>query len=310
MLYQAIGLAVLAGVLNAALSQMLFKQPDKPAERAGFQIIFSFTGFVVVWLVIFFYGLIDNDAFHVLSENSNLMLFGCANGFFGVINLITVFEAIRRGPISIIWPVAWLSAPLSGLIWFVFTRFKGFNEWHAVGMALFVVCLFLMGMSKKQKPDNEPDAGNKILPYFFFFVIIAMLGGVGANLVFKYALEKHSAFQKVIFIGSASMTACTGMVIYCLIKMRKIVFRTGRSFYAVLGGMCGFAQFLLLAYGIVKTDLATFLCIFAGVAISVTILLARIFQKEKVSKRMLLGIAAAILAIVSFTLAGNIKEKQ
>lgn len=258
-------------------------------------------------LLVFFslvFGLLIIPFFGIRLERIDLILLACGNGLFVLINLMTVFEAAKRGPMAILWPVAWLSAPVTGLLWFVLDGFDNFSRWHGTGLGVFLLSLFFMWLGKRAD-DGNPD-GAKIKPFFFILVITAMLSGVGANVFMKYAFLDKMVQQfdfRVTYSLTASLIVASGMFIYWKLKAGQLEFRSGKTHWAVLGGMLMVTQFVIITVGITKADPAIFFCSFAGVAIAGAVVSARLFQKEKVAVPVLFGVFFAIVAIISFSLA-------
>lgn len=290
--------ASLAGIINATVSQLLARQPNNANERAGFQIMMTSSSLLFALLLLPFYNFQSIDTDIILP----LILFGLANGVFVLTNQITIFEAIKRGPISIIWPVAWLSAPVTGLLWFVFTWFEGFTLWHAAGLSFFVISLLFMRFGMKKKNSFAQP----ILPYFFLLVIIGLLSGAFANLIFKNAflnlsnpgLEYSFSYTTMLYLVSA-----TGIFTFWKFKVKKIEFKKKDIPMAVTCGFLALPQFLIITLVISDADTAGFFCTFAGVAITGAVILSRIFQKDKLSTAVIIGIICALIAIISFSLA-------
>lgn len=309
-----IGLVILGGIINSFMSQIIKRQPEGRQERGAYQALFSFSAVLLpsILMATYFDGVLRS-----------VFIYGLIVGGFVFINQVSVFSSLRRGPISIAWPIFWLSAPVSGITWFLMTKFKDFNSfWHSIGIGAFVLCLYMMGKAKnpgKSEDNNDKDIevmrseangadqtsiGASIKPYFFHFVATGMLAGAVANLFWKTAFEgvQLTDADKFGFVMGTSLSSATLMFLYWKIRIKKINLGKKYILPAVAGGLTGSIQIVLMSFAMSQLALVTVACVSAGVAISGSVVLAMIFQKEKINGYLATGILLALFAIISFSL--------
>jgi hypothetical protein len=299
--------ALTAGVLNAISAQILKNQPQNNEEQSGFQVIMA------VFQVIFGVAILIPVALYFNEKVSWVfVLSGFAMGVFGFSNFVTICVALRRGPMSIVWPTAWLAAPLSGTIWFIVTGFKDFTYWHGIGIGLFVLSLYCMSKTKPKAPTGDANekaavSQNEIKPYFFLHIALGMLTGVCGNFVTKFVSQLDHA-QEVV-PQTTTFASMNLLSIFCIYFMWRFIFKTKVALpklahieCSALNALLAICMFFLTIYGFKNLDIATFMCSYAGVAISGAVVMAYLFQKEKISKPVFIGIICSLFAIGSFAL--------
>lgn len=280
---------LIAGLLNAIMSQLFCKQPGDKGQCGGFMVAFGLTNIAIAAVLISFNGYHPGSGWFAGIST--------ASGLFTLVNLFAVFAALKKGPLSILWPFAWLAAPLSGIIWFIYTGFEGFSVFHAAGIIFFLIALVLMYFSNK--------ADSSVQPGFFMLAVIALLGGTAATLLYKYDLTTPP-FAKgtdVTYMFFSAMA--TNVVITCnaVFTTQRISYALRPVFYACLAGVVGMLQFYLATFAVARLDASVYLCTFAGSAIFFSTFFARVFQKEELTALKIASTAAilAAIAMLSFT---------
>jgi len=212
-------------------------------------------------------------------------------GMLGSVGLLVLYYSLSIGKMSIAAPVSALFAALLPVIVGLFTQgLPTLNQFTGFAFALTAVWLISQGNSDEK--FQLKHLSDLRLP------ILAGLG-FGLYFIFVHYASKESA--SVIWTMVASRLAGTLMLLV-VVLIRRESFAVPRDAWLVvffngtldLGGNL----FFILASQAGRLDVSAVLSsLFPGS----TVLLASVILKEHISKKQWLGIAAALVAIVLFT---------
>jgi len=220
------------------------------------------------------------------------LLFASLAGITGSISLLILFNSMASGQMSIAAPVSALFAAVIPIIVGIYTQ--GLPTQLQVvgfGFALFAVCLISLGDIKQ--PFHLERLSNLYLP---------VLAGIGFGFSFiamHYALDGNTS---VIFLMIASYTAGT-LVTFMFVKIRRESFSIQRNAMGivllhVIFNVAG-NFFYLQALKTGRLDVSSALgALYPGA----TVMLAWLALKERIYLTQWIGIIAALLAIMLFTI--------
>ena len=210
-------------------------------------------------------------------------------GSMGVLGLLLFFQAMAKGKMSIAAPVSALTAAILPVI--VGSSLEGFpGIFTMAGFALALAAIWFI---------SQPDGGPKSLRLRLADLKLPILAGFGFGI---YFILLHRGSQDGFFwpMVSSRLAGVVTMVIYTLatrqsflpsapvwplIILNGILDVTGNGFY-ILAGQAG------------RMDVAAVL---ASLYPASTVLLAGLFLHERLNRLQLLGILAALVAIVLMT---------
>ncbi len=174
----------------------------------------------------------------------------------------------------------------------------------AAGIALLVICLFLINYRKR----TEGEAGGRITLKWLIFVWLSFLGNGMCSTVQKVATVHLDESLHFEFMAAAMLLITVGFCIAGLIRER----RTLRAFLRggwCYGGACGLLNGgANLAVILLATRMPASLqypLISAG-SILFSLLFSVLLFKEKITKRQYAGIAIGILSIICLNLPASL----
>jgi len=226
-----------------------------------------------------------------IPEPASLLFAGLA-GITGSMSLLILFNSMASGQMSIAAPVSALFAAVIPILVGIFTQGLP-NQLQVVGFgfALFAVCLISLGDIKQ--PFHLGRLSNLYLP---------VLAGIGFGFSFiamHYALNDDAS---VIYLMIASYATGT-LVTFMFVKIRRESFSIqgnamGIVFIHVIFNVAG-NFFYLQALKTGRLDVSSALgSLYPGA----TVMLAWLILKERIYVTQWIGIIAAILAIMLFTM--------
>jgi len=210
-------------------------------------------------------------------------------GSMGVLGLLLFFQSMAEGKMSIAAPVSALTAAILPVI--VGSSLEGFPGMSTMaGFALALAAIWFI---------SQPDGGSKSLRLRLADLKLPILAGIGFGI---YYILLHSGSQDGFFwpMVSSRLAGVVTMVIYTLatrqsflpsapvwplIILNGILDVTGNGFY-ILAGQAG------------RMDVAAVL---ASLYPASTVLLAGLFLHERLNRLQILGILAALVAVVLMT---------
>jgi drug/metabolite transporter (DMT)-like permease len=220
------------------------------------------------------------------------LIWGALAGLFGMFGLGFLLRGFATGRMGIVAPV---SAVLAAAIPVVFAAFtKGLpRELQLLGFGLALVSIWLL--SRPERFGGRPKG-----------LGMALLAGLGFGIFFT-TLDQVSESAVFWPLVAGRLAACTLMVVFALFTHRpvvppRLVFQPDSPLgLLMLAGLLDVVGnlFFLLATQSGRLDVAAVL---ASLYPAVTATLAWLITREHMARMQVIGVAAAILAIVLITI--------
>ena len=219
----------------------------------------------------------------------NTILWSAAAGVLGTIGLITFFEAMRRGRLSIAAP---LSALLGAIVPIIIGGVRDGLPQPSVLIGIVIALVAIVLIAREEAPEDD----EKTEPYLH----LALLAGIGFGF---YFVLMHQASQThfwtpLVVARSSGMLA---IAIFLLIIRSPFHLPTEGWGLLTINGIfdVGGNAFFILAGQAGRLDVSSVLgSLYSGV----TVLLAWLILKEKLQRVQWLGVALALVGIVLMTL--------
>lgn len=220
---------------------------------------------------------------------TSLFLYAMLGGALGSVGLLLLYDSMAKGQMSIAAPVSALSAGLLPVIVGAIT--EGLPEWlQLVGFGLALLAIWLISSGQGFHLERLADLRQPVLAGL----------GFGSYFIFiHYATQEANA---VFWTMVASRLAGT-MLLFIVVLIRREPLGVPRSAWTVVAFNAlldvGGNFFYILASQFGRLDVAAVL---SSLYPGSTVLLAWILLKERISFQQWIGIAAALIAIVLFTI--------
>jgi drug/metabolite transporter (DMT)-like permease len=213
------------------------------------------------------------------------LVWGAIAGLSGMVGLGFLFRGFAKGRMGIVAPV---SAVLAATIPFIVSAFtEGLpRPLQLLGFGIALVSIWLL--SRPEKMGGRPAGlGMAVLAGLGFGGFFTALGQVGTSAVFWPLV-------------SGRLSACVVMVAIALSTRRPIIPPLPSLGLLVLAGLLDISGnlFFLLATQTGRLDVAAVL---GSLYPAVTTILARLINKEHMTRLQMIGVAIAVLAIVFIT---------
>ncbi len=211
---------------------------------------------------------------------------GAISGISGMLGLVFLFQGFATGRMGIVAPV---SAVLATAIPVIFNAFREGLPDNVIlaGFGIAIAGIWLL--SRPEELGVRPDG-----------LGMAIMAGVGFG-GFFITLDQIS--ENAVFwpLVAGRITACLLLVAFLLVTRRPIELRRTPLRLLTLAGLLDASGnlFFLLAVQNGRLDIAAVL---GSLYPAVTAILARLTIKERMTRLQLVGVSAAILAIVLITL--------
>ncbi len=293
----ALGLtfAVLAGTMNAVLSQVYRKQGEVAGEQSAFRYTLVWSRVLFAFLIMLLIGADPGKPMFLLTST--------VSGVFQSGNFILVLVGIMMGPVAIAWTVIWLAAPLIGILWAIYPGNEAWSANQYVGLVLFLVCLLTMGGSTHLH-NRRAGIVTPVRRYFLTVMIIAMLCGAVDGYFNKLSNDyvPVTSGSATVYLMVIALVTAIGFSLYNLISRHKPIFNRNMLAYGILAGGLVTLQLTLIAYGLKLVQVSRFFPVTASSAIVLSTILSAFWQKEVPSLLTVIGILLSIGAIVLFSL--------
>lgn len=214
------------------------------------------------------------------------LAWGALAGLFGMVGILLLFGAFAAGRMGIAAPVSGVLATALPVIFNAFTvGLPGYLQ--LVGFVVALIGIWLL--SRPERIGGRP-AG----------LGLAILAGLcfGSFFITLDQVSKASMFWPLI---AGRLASCVAMLLYAALTRRPLPMRELPWGLFSLAGILDVAGngFFLLAIQNGRLDVASVL---ASLYPAITAILARITIKESITRLQMLGVTAAMLAIVLITL--------
>lgn len=214
------------------------------------------------------------------------MVWGALAGLSGMIGLASLFRGFRMGRMGIVAPI---SASLAAALPVIFTAF---TESLPGQIQLLGFVLALTGIWLLSRPE---EFGGR--PAGIGLAVIAGLG-FGGFFTMLDQVSEGAVFWPLV---AGRLACCIAMVIFAAVRRQPVAVAPSQVWVIALAGLLdiGGNLFFLLAIQAGRLDVATVL---ASLYPAVTTLLAWLVAGERMARQQVVGVAAAVLAIVLITI--------
>lgn len=215
--------------------------------------------------------------------SSGAALMGTLAGISGGIGLVALYSGLARGPMGVVGPLIAVIAAVVPVVFTIFQRgIPGTSDLLGILVALLAVWMISNGSSL-----GRVNLRDLVLP---------LVGGVGFGLFFILIARasEHTTLWPLVFARTSSASF---VFLIAVVTRRFEIPRTGQLPLIVMAGIidtCGTLLYILAArFG--RLDIAAVL---SSLYPAVTVLLAYLLLKERLTRQQWFGVALVILAVV------------
>ncbi|HEX3050213.1 MAG TPA: DMT family transporter [Aggregatilineaceae bacterium] len=210
---------------------------------------------------------------------------GALAGICGMIGVGFLYQGFSKGRMGIVAPLSAVLATALPVIFSVFTA-RLPNVLQVVGFGVALVGIWLLNRSGRES-SRPIELGMATIAGLGFGIFFIALDQVGKDTVFWPLIAGRSA-------------ACTMIIIFALVTHRPLLRQSPLRLLFLAGTLdVGGNLFFLLATQKGRLDIVSVL---GSLYPAVTTLLAQWMLKEHLSRPQLIGISAAMLAIILITI--------
>ena len=214
------------------------------------------------------------------------MLWGALAGLFGMVGILFLFRGFAAGRMGIVAPVSGVLATAMPVIFNAFTvGLPGYMQ--LAGFAVALVGIWLL--SRPERLGGRP-AG----------LGLAILAGLGFGSFF-ITLDQVSQSATFWPLVAGRLACCTSMILFALLTRRPLLIREAPWGLFTAAGLLDITGnvFFLLAIQNGRLDVSSVL---GSLYPAITAILARLTIRERITRLQVIGVSAAMLAIVLITL--------
>ncbi len=209
------------------------------------------------------------------------------SAFFTVIANMAFYKSLKKGKVSIVMPVASCWAVVTVLLSLIFLN-QSLTQYRAIGVVLAIAGAVIVSFSWKDLRKLKNHAGG-----VNYAVIAALAYGIDFVLIDIMA-NKIGWFFPMLFV--ALVSACF-LSIYAGICGKDISFPKNIWQFIILVGILDTIAYLFYSSS-VTTVYGAVMAPIAASSPAVSILLAKIFFKEKIEMHQEIGIASVIIGLI------------
>lgn len=216
----------------------------------------------------------------------DIFLSGIA-GIFGAAGLVALYAGLARGPMGLVAPV---TAVVGAIVPVVVSLFKeGLPEiWVIFGFAFALAAVWMISQGNSGSKFTFADLRLPIFSGLGFGIFYVLIGQVSENAILWSLVSARSA-SIIVILGIGLLTRAIekpGLNQIPIIALAGIFDTSGNVFYA-------------LATRLGRLDIAAIL---SSLYPAVTVLLAWIILKERLSQRQWVSVLLALVALILITL--------
>ncbi len=265
----------------SALNDFIFKLfADKSRSRGLFAALIG-----VVW-----FGVMCFLPFNGENLQATL-LWGALAGFFSITSNLLLIEAMGMQSAGVCSTVFRLNlVPVVLMAWLMLDEKISALQWLGIACAVAAILCFMTG--DKDHEHRNPRLG-------FILVLCGALLRACMGITYKYAFINGADRAGVLLMGGAFWVI--GGLLYALLRERQSVsFNRSMVRFGVLSGLCVSGIVFFMAAALQYGNAGIVLSI-AQISFPLTLILSRIFLKEKITARKLAGVAAGIAAVIALS---------
>jgi len=233
--------------------------------------------------------LVISPFIHEPFPDSHTIIWSCGAGIVGTIGLIAIYEAMRRGRLSVVAPLSALLGAAVPVVAGVFIDGAP-NQKIYLAFAVALIAVVLISIEK------TPDDNSQNIRYYLHLPLIS-------GLAFGfYFILMHEASQELV-IGPIIVARLSGIIaiaLFLLLKRESFRIESGNWRLLIINGFFDVSGnvFYILAGQAGRMDISAVL---SSLYPGVTVLLAWLILKEKIQRSQWAGIALALVAIILMT---------
>jgi len=230
--------------------------------------------------------------FSRLAYQPVVLLEGIALGLINVTATIALYKGFEVGRLSIVSPIA-SSYPVVSILLAVLFLGEVISEELLVGICLVIVGVILVSVQKERNEIKKRFAKGT-----FYAIAYMVLGGI-----LFFGLKPVSLVLGVYL--PVLLLRWTSALVLIIVFFSKPRISSGSKALALVFGVAAFDTFANVIYNVgVSFGTVTVVSTVGGLFSAVTVLLARVFLKDSLSKTQVAGFLAISLGITVLGLVG------
>jgi drug/metabolite transporter (DMT)-like permease len=273
--------AVLLGLLVAIFYGAADFLGGLVSRRAPAALVVQQTQLLGVVLLLVMLAVVPDQ--HVIAAD---MARGTAAGLGGLLGLVLLYRGLAVGSMSIVAPVTAVGAAVLPVGWGLITGERP-GVIALIGVALALVAVALVGSPAS---DGAPVEGRRKE------IILALIAGCGFGIVFIFFGDTSKASGMWPLL--AARVASTAVVTIGLLARRVALgVREGTARVIAGTGVLDIAANVLYILG-ARIGLVSLVAVLSSLYPATTVVMARVFLDERVSRRQANGLVLAIIGVV------------
>ncbi len=218
-------------------------------------------------------------------------IWGALSGVAGIVGLVSFYQALSYGRMGIAAPLVAVLATSIPLIVGISTGGLP-PALQLVGFAVGILSLVLISYSDGRLPDQKT-------------LLLALLGGLGFG---SFLLLIHRVESDTVFWPQVAARATSAIVLLLITRFMRLEWRPRDSRHWLTVIMAGVLDvtgniFFMLASRAGRLDIAA---VVSSLYPAMTVTLAWLFLKERLTRIQVLGILAALVAIALISLPSTV----
>lgn len=214
-------------------------------------------------------------------------------GVFVVLVYLLLFQGFNKGKVSVISPIYSCYAAVSILVsWIIFHEAILQLTWIGLGIIFFGIILAAFNYQDFKEVDFEIKNLGKGVPETLLAMLIF---GFWLPLWDKFLENKNWIFYVLLV---RIVIVLTTFIIYSIKKPNKKIEDKKIWTWLILIGLFDSIASIFLAWGLSSTKLTSIVTILVAAAPIPTIILARIFLKEKLSLTQKIGVILVLIGLI------------
>lgn len=266
----------------------------RPSEKIGAFLTSVYVQGVGLGLLLIFSSFAFPD-YSLLLKSPSVLALNIITGFIALFGLFALFEGYARGVMSIVAPIA-NAYPALTLVLSVIFLGTSINGFEALAIGVIIAGTIIAGIRPRELASDGRSKRSFIIGVDYGFVALACSGVV----LFSFIIISpvFGTILSTIVLRIASTV--TGFSLAIVLKRKLLLPTKGVLMWLLIVSTCDTSGFLAYSYGVLLAgrDLPIVVTL-AGLTGATTMLLARIFYKERIEKLRLLGVIAILAGVTA-----------